>query len=75
MTSSYARVGVGEPLGPLDYSIPEPLRDSIAVGAVVRVPLGQRRVVGIVLSLLAKPADELEANQIKDLFDLSLIHI
>ena len=70
MPSSYARVGIGEPLGPLDYSIPDSLHDTLQVGSLVRVPLGQRRVVGIVLSLLDAPSGELQPEQLKDVFDL-----
>lgn len=45
-----ARVLVDAPgLGPLDYGVPEDL--FVAVGDLVLVPLGTRRVVGIVVEL------------------------
>ncbi|MBI3785695.1 MAG: primosomal protein N' [Deltaproteobacteria bacterium] len=39
-------------VGPLDYSIPEALRPTLDLGARVVIPLGPRRVIGVVVELL-----------------------
>lgn len=41
---------------PFDYAIPERMRDRVAVGSVVRVPLHGRRVRAFVTDLLSEPA-------------------
>jgi len=49
-TPKYARVAVPTPLKePLVYSIPEELAESLAVGMRVLVPLGRRRVTGVLV--------------------------
>jgi primosomal protein N' (replication factor Y) len=50
---NFARVIIPSPLGqPLIYSVPDDLRDSISVGMRVLIPLGKRKVTGVVLELL-----------------------
>ena len=44
-----ARVIVSAPLGPLDYTIPEELKDELSLGTPVRVPLGNRKLTGYVI--------------------------
>ncbi|HVM97096.1 MAG TPA: primosomal protein N' [Candidatus Acidoferrales bacterium] len=39
-------------VGPLDYAIPDDLRSTLALGTRVVIPLGPRRVIGIVVELL-----------------------
>jgi primosomal protein N' (replication factor Y) (superfamily II helicase) len=49
----FARVVIPTPLrDPLTYTVPQPLHEQIAVGMRVLVPLGKRKVTGIVLELL-----------------------
>ena len=74
MSSSYVRVGVGEPLGPLDYSVPDSSHTPLRPGSLVRVPLGQRRVVGVVMECLNEPAQDLDAAQIKDIIEPLVEH-
>ena len=69
MPPSFIRVGVGEPLGPLDYAVPDALQGAVAVGDLVRVPLGQRRVIGLVLRLLEHPSTDLIPEQIKPILE------
>ena len=50
---NFARIVIPSPLGqPLIYSVPADLRDRIAVGMRVLIPLGKRNVTGVVLELL-----------------------
>lgn len=49
--NAIARVMLAEPLGLLDYRIPEALQPHVHVGTPVRVPLGRRRSWGYVSSL------------------------
>ena len=50
---NFARVIIPSPLSqPLIYSVPADLRDRIAVGMRVLIPLGKRKVTGVVLELL-----------------------
>lgn len=52
--ANFARVVIPSPLkNPLVYAVPPALQNQIAVGFRIRIPLGKRRVVGIVLELLA----------------------
>ena len=74
MSSSYVRVGVGEPLGPLDYSVPDSSHATLRPGSLVRVPLGQRRVVGVVMECLSEPSQDLDAAQIKDIIEPLVEH-
>lgn len=47
-----ARVVVAAPIDkPLDYAVPDTLRETLKVGCRVRVPLGRRRSVGFVVEL------------------------
>src|SRR5688500_12023701 len=51
--AGFARVIVPSPLSqPLIYSVPEELRERVAVGMRVTIPLGKRTVTGVVLELL-----------------------
>ncbi len=50
---NFARVVIPSPLDqPLIYSVPEEFRERIAVGMRVVIPLGRRRITGVVLELL-----------------------
>ncbi len=67
--------------GPFDYRLPEEMAD-LEVGAVVRVPFGRRRVLGVVVDLaeaselplerLAEPLEALEAGAPPELVRLGL---
>src|SRR3954447_11246529 len=67
--------------GPFDYRLPPRLRD-VGVGAVLRVPFGPRRILGIVVELaesseiapdrLAEPLEALEAGATPELVRLGL---
>jgi primosomal protein N' (replication factor Y) (superfamily II helicase) len=49
----FARVVIPKPLrDALTYKVPEPLYDQIAVGMRVLIPLGKRKVTGVVLELM-----------------------
>jgi primosomal protein N' (replication factor Y) (superfamily II helicase) len=49
----FARVVIPTPLkDPLTYKVPEPLHEQIAVGMRVLIPLGKRKVTGVVLELM-----------------------
>lgn len=48
---------LSEPVGPLDYTIPEHLRDHVGVGTPVLVPLRGRVTRGYVSAILTQPAD------------------
>lgn len=53
--AKYARIVIPSPLKePLIYAIPPPLNESLRVGMRVLVPLGKRKVAGVVLDFLAK---------------------
>jgi len=50
---NFARVVIPSPLGqPLIYAVPDELRGRIVVGMRVLIPLGRRKVTGVVLQLL-----------------------
>lgn len=51
-----AQVIINEPVGLLDYLIPENLRSEIVVGSAVRVPLGKRRTSAYVTRITHGPA-------------------
>jgi primosomal protein N' (replication factor Y) (superfamily II helicase) len=62
--------------GPFDYRLPEAM-DRIDVGSVLLVPLGRRRVVGVVVEIaeperLAEPIEALEAGVPAELVRLGL---
>jgi primosomal protein N' (replication factor Y) (superfamily II helicase) len=67
--------------GPFDYRLPEAMED-LGVGAVVRVPFGHRRALGVVVELaerselpperLAEPLEALEAGAPPELVGLGL---
>jgi primosomal protein N' (replication factor Y) len=67
--------------GPFDYRLPEAMAD-LAVGSVVRVPFGRRRLLGVVVGLadaselpaekLAEPIEALEAGVPSELVRLGL---
>ncbi|MGH7931496.1 MAG: hypothetical protein ACREQV_27325, partial [Candidatus Binatia bacterium] len=49
----FARVVIPSPLNqPLIYSVPEALRERVAIGMRVSIPLRKRTVTGVVLELL-----------------------
>jgi primosomal protein N' (replication factor Y) (superfamily II helicase) len=55
--AKFARIITSAPLrDPLIYGIPEPFRQQIAAGMRVLVPLGRRKVTGVVLDLLTESA-------------------
>lgn len=53
-----ARVLLNEPVGLLDYRIPDGLRDSIAPGVAVRVPLRKRRTSAYVVEVAEGPGPD-----------------
>lgn len=70
MPSLIARVAVAAPLEKtLDYSIPETLSLQVQVGVRLRVPLGRRSVVGYVLQLEERQAENLKP--IREVLDRS----
>ncbi|MFN2147566.1 MAG: primosomal protein N' [Anaerolineales bacterium] len=66
----FAEVAVNLPPvhGTFDYHVPPRLRSTIAVGHLVTVPFGTRRVQGVVIRLPAQPAVS-ETRPIEDLVD------
>jgi len=51
--ANFARVIIPSPLNqPLIYAIPEALRDCVCAGARVVIPLGRRKVIGVVWEIL-----------------------
>ncbi len=68
--------------GPFDYRIPEEMRAVVAVGSVLTVPFGGRRILGVVTALtdstdldaerLAQPVEVLDGSVPGDLIDLGL---
>lgn len=67
----YADVAVPLPvLEPFVYSIPEALRDLLRPGCRVRVPLGKRRVTGLVVALRETPPPGIEIRDIFEQLDL-----
>ena len=49
----FARIVIPTPLKePLIYKVPDPLWDQIEIGMRVLIPLGKRKVTGVVLELL-----------------------
>jgi len=65
----YAAVALNVPLpGPFHYSVPSPLRDSIKIGARVRVPFGRREMTGFCVGFSDTP--EIEAARIKPILRL-----
>jgi primosomal protein N' (replication factor Y) len=54
-TQSFARVVVPSPLKePLTYTVPSRLREDISLGMRVLVPIGKRKLTGIVFDLIGK---------------------
>jgi primosomal protein N' (replication factor Y) len=52
-TGRFARIVILTPVRvPLTYRVPEPLYEQIAVGMRVLIPLGKRKVTGVVLELM-----------------------
>jgi len=52
-SENFARVVIPSPLKqPLIYAVPKGLREQISPGTRVRIPLGKRKVIGIVFELL-----------------------
>jgi primosomal protein N' (replication factor Y) len=55
IAGDYARVVIPSPLkDPLTYHVPPAIRDQISVGMRVLIPLGKRRLTGIVFELLTE---------------------
>ncbi len=53
---SFAQVAIPSPLKePLTYAVPPPLRDPLNIGMRVSVPLGKRKVIGVVVDFAAQP--------------------
>jgi len=66
---NYAAVALNVPLpGPFHYSVPSPLRESIKIGARVRVPFGRREMTGFCVDFSDAP--EIEASRIKPILRL-----
>jgi len=66
-TSKFAEVSIAGKIDRLlTYGIPEDLRDRVAVGSVVRVPLQSRQVTGFVVSL----SNETNLKEVRDIHDL-----
>lgn len=64
--SSFAQVIIPSPLKePLTYEIPRPLRDILQIGARVLVPLGKRKIAGVVAGF----ASETDLKQIKPIVE------
>ncbi|HXL08913.1 MAG TPA: hypothetical protein VN966_01700, partial [Candidatus Bathyarchaeia archaeon] len=54
---NFARIVIPSPLKePLIYRVPPALRQQIAVGTRVLIPLGKRKITGVVLELLHESA-------------------
>jgi primosomal protein N' (replication factor Y) len=53
-----ARVLLSEPVGLLDYGIPDALKDAVAPGVAVRVPLGKRTTSAYVAEIVDGPLAE-----------------
>jgi primosomal protein N' (replication factor Y) len=53
LATRFARVVIPSPVSePLTYSVPDELRERIAIGMRVSIPLGRRTVIGVVLEFL-----------------------
>ena len=56
-TENFARIVIPSPLKePLIYRVPAALQKQITVGMRVLVPLGKRKITGVVLELLRESA-------------------
>jgi primosomal protein N' (replication factor Y) len=67
---SLARIAVPLPLAePLSYSLPERLRGSVAVGARVRVSVGRRRLIGVVVGLGGPSPPGVTLRDVDELLD------
>lgn len=55
---------------PLTYRVPPPLAPWIQIGARVRVAVGRRELVGLVLALSSAPPAELKETQLKDIVEI-----
>jgi len=64
----FAQVILREPIGVLDYHVPEEIRGAIYVGTPVRVPLGGRQTTGFVVALSRQT--NLPPSRLKDLIDV-----
>src|SRR5215216_3842744 len=50
---NFARIGIPSPLiQGLVYAVPEGLRDCLSIGSRVLIPLGKRKLTGVVMELL-----------------------
>ena len=54
--------------------VPDSSHATLRPGSLVRVPLGQRRVVGVVMECLSEPSQDLDAAQIKDIIEPLVEH-
>ncbi|MBP7148419.1 MAG: primosomal protein N' [Acidobacteria bacterium] len=66
---TFVAVAVPAPLPELTYRVPAGLAGRVVPGVRVRVPLGARRVTGVVLGASAPPAAGIEAKDIVELVD------
>ncbi|HKI85322.1 MAG TPA: primosomal protein N', partial [Thermoanaerobaculia bacterium] len=65
----FADVAVPRPLPPLTYSLPAKLAPLAAVGSRVRVPVGRRRLIGVVVSLHGKAPDGVALRPVEAVLD------
>ena len=67
---AFAEVAVPLPLpGTLTYGMPDEWRGTASVGARVRVPVGRRKLVGIVVELHDRPPEAAELRPIDEVLD------
>jgi primosomal protein N' (replication factor Y) len=68
--STYASVAAPVPLAnAFTYRVPADLVGGVAAGCRVRVPLGRRRVVGVVLAVGVEPPAGVDMREIEELLD------
>ncbi|HUO87204.1 MAG TPA: hypothetical protein VM617_07415, partial [Thermoanaerobaculia bacterium] len=63
------RIAVPLPLPPLVYSVPPALADQVVPGVRVRVRVGRRRLVGIVVGGQSTPPEGVEIKPVDDVVD------
>jgi len=81
VTKTFARVAVPSPLkDPLLYRVPEEVRRALEIGMRVLVPLGKRKVTGVVVAFADKTSlenirDVLEVLDQRPILDASLLEL
>ena len=55
-------------LGPLDYRVPHGM--DVALGSIVRVPLGPREMVGVVWEEAALPTETVGDNRLRNILEV-----